>query len=329
MTYTLVCKLLRDVRLALVVVAFVLGGFQVFWYKTTDRILGDLSPFFTMLASLGGMSREDIEARLFQGGPAQIAKTIIGGDRLSFDSAMDLLSVGYVHPIIVITFCIWSVGRAAGAIAGELDRGTMELLLAQPLARFRIILAHFFVDLITIPLLCLSLWGGNWLAYQTIGPIQERPVKLPEKAGPMALMAAREPSEEAKAVARKRLEVRLLDFAPALLVVGGLMFAVSGYTMTISALGRFRLRVLGVAVFLTLIQFLINVLGQLWDGIEALRPLTIFYYYQPQQVILGHGWTVPVWGVRVPFLAVLFGVGLSGYGLALWIFSRRDLPAPL
>jgi ABC-2 type transport system permease protein len=327
MTRVLVFKLLRDVRLALLVVALVLGGFQIFWYKTTDRILGDLSPFFTMLASTAGLGREDIEARLFQGGPAQIAKTIIGGDRLSFDSAMDLLSVGYVHPIIVITFCIWSVGRAAGAIAGELDRGTMELLLAQPVARFRIILAHFFVDLITIPLLCLSLWAGNCLAYRMIGPIEERPVKLPERK--IGFLPAREPSEEARAVARQRLEVRLFDFLPGLLAVGGLMFAVSGYTMTISALGRFRLRVLGVAVFLTLIQFLINVLGQLWDGIEPLRPLTIFYYYQPQQVILGHGWTVPVWGVQVPFLAVLFGVGLLGYGLALWIFSRRDLPAPL
>jgi hypothetical protein len=26
---------------------------------------------------------------------------------------------------------------------------------------------------------------------------------------------------------------------------------------------------------------------------------------------------------------VLYGVGLAGYAAALWVFSRRDLPAPL
>ena len=50
---------------------------------------------------------------------------------------MDMLSIGYVHPLMQTIFCIWAVGRASGAIAGEMDRGTMELLLAQPLARGR------------------------------------------------------------------------------------------------------------------------------------------------------------------------------------------------
>ena len=46
----------------------------------------------------------------------------------------------------------------------------------------------------------------------------------------------------------KRLAVRPLDFGPALWSVGGLIFAVTGYTMWISSLGRFRWRVLGIAV---------------------------------------------------------------------------------
>src|SRR5262249_10063460 len=152
--------------------------------------------------------REDIENRLFQGGPAQLAKTIIGGDRLSFDSAMDMLSIGYVHPLIQITFCIWAVGRAAGAIAGELDRGTMELLLAQPLPRWRVVLAHFCVDVITIPLICLSLWAGNCIGHWTLGPIQERPVELPEKSLvpiPPGFFAPRKTQEEVEAETRKRL----------------------------------------------------------------------------------------------------------------------------
>ena len=87
---------------------------------------------------------------------------------------------------------------------------------------------------------------------------------------------------------------------------------------------------------MTLLQFLVNLVGQMWDVLAPLRPLTIFYYYQPQQVILGRGWSVgwSEWNagqqlVHLPVLAVLFGVGLLGYARALWVFCRRDVPAPL
>ena len=114
-------------------------------------------------------------------------------------------------------------------------------------------------------------------------------------------------------------------------------FAISGYTMWLSAAGRFRWRVLGIAVFITLMQFLINLVGQLWDRVAFLRPFTVFYYYQPQQIILNDQWTIdvgmvwnrghPLWSVNV--VVVLVAVGVVGYGMALWTFCRRDLPAPL
>jgi ABC-2 type transport system permease protein len=70
--------------------------------------------------------------------------------------------------------------------------------------------------------------------------------------------------------------------------------------------------------------------------LEPLRPLTVFYYYQPQQVILTGDWTVGLreWNggdplLRLPAPLVLYGVGLAGYALALWTLRRRDLPAPL
>ncbi len=352
MTLTLVRKLLRDLRVALVVVAFLLGAFQCLWYKVTERIIGQLAPFFNTLASLGGLSEKDVYAVVFEG-PGKIIRTIIGGEQIDLGSAMDMLSVGYVHPLMQTIFCIWAVGRAAGAVAGEVDRGTMELLLAQPVARFRLLLAHLCVDLLTIPVLCLSLWAGTCLGAWLVGPIQVRkpelktpprptylvelgPFKLSVKSpvGPGA--KGTPPAPDADERARQRLEVRPADFGRGLPVVGGLIFAVSGYTMWLSAAGRFRWRVMGVAVLVTLLQFLVNVIGQMWDLLSPLRPLTIFYYYQPQKVILGQGWHVDlgVWNggaplAHVPMLLVLYGVGVIGYLMALRTFTRRDIPAPL
>src|SRR5207245_3248648 len=92
--------------------------------------------------------------------------------------AMDVLSSGYGHPLMQVIFGVWAIGRAASAVAGELDRGTLELLLAQPLPRWRVIAAHLIVDAIVIPLLCLSLWAGTAIGYRLVGPFEVGPEEL-------------------------------------------------------------------------------------------------------------------------------------------------------
>lgn len=301
MTGTLVRKLIRDVFWQLLVVMLLLAAFQCLWAKITQRIIAELLPAFVPF-----MGMENIKDILFSSGPGKLMQTFMGGESIKLESTLDMLTIGYVHPLVQTIFCIWAIGRASGAIAGEIDRGTMELLLAQPIPRWRLILAHLSVDLIVIPLLCLSLWAGTWLGTWMMGMLQ--------------FGAARGPWQE-------HVDPRAL--APALVNVAALLFAVSGYTMWISAAGRFRGRVMGIAVLVSLLQFLINVFGQLWDTISPLRQFTVFYYYQPQQIILSDRWTVEVGIGRVSTIAVLAGVGLVGYALALWTFCRRDVPAPL
>jgi ABC-2 type transport system permease protein len=275
------------------------------------------------LASAWPISRSQVESTLFEG-PGKIMRTLMGGENINLERAMDMLSVGYVHPLVITILCIWAIGRSSGAIAGEIDRGTMELLLAQPIRRSRLILAHLGIDLVTIPLLCLSLWAGTFLGVFLVGPIELSGEDLKRFPFPVH-------------VNPEALQLNPAAFGPGLWNVAALVFAVSGYTLWLSAAGRFRWKVLGLAVFITLVQFLINVVGQLWDAVGVLRPFTVFYYYQPQQIILGHRWSVDlgtVWNNGHPLyalnvLAVLIAVGVIGYGMALWTFLRRDLPAPL
>ncbi len=323
MTRVLFFKLLRDLRWSLPAVMVLLCLFQFLWARVTDRLLGTITPYFVGLASAVGLRRMDIEQFIFADGFGSVLRTIIGGERVVLDRAMDLLSIGYVHPVMQFVFCIWAVGRASGAIAGEIDRGTMELLLAQPIARSRLILAHFLVDCVAIPCLCLALFAGNLLGAWSIDPITVPPPPKHIKV-PFKLPGNDDPE------LRKQLEINATRFVRALPVVGGLIFGLTGLTMWMSAMGRYRWRVMGAAVTVVLLMFLVNVLGQMWGPAGWLRPATIFYYYQPQQVVAEGGtWTVPVWGVEMPMLVVLYGVGVAGYGLALVGLVRRDLPAPL
>jgi ABC-2 type transport system permease protein len=303
MTFILVRKLLRDVRLALLAVALLLAAFECLWIKIAERLSGHLLPLLQWLAAGRNILPRQVEEEIFRG-PGQLIRTFIGGEQVSIFRPADLLSIGYVHPLVQTILWIWAVGRASGAVAGEVDRGTMDLLLAQPVSRARLILAHLGVDLVVIPVLCLSMWAGVWLGAWAVGVL--------DVGAPRDVMA---------------LRVNPLSGAAALPTVAALVFAVSGYTMWLSAGGRYRSRVVAAAVLLTLVQLLINVVGQLWPAVEPLRPFTVFYYYQPQAILLRDDWPAdPAVWLR---LAVLLGVGAAGYLMALWVFCRRDLPAPL
>ncbi len=297
MSLQLFFKVLRDIRWPLLLVGLLLFLFQVLWGKVTERITGELVPFFKHKNLFEGL-----KSVLFAG-PGKLIQTFMGGESISLESPLDMLTIGYVHPVMQIAFCVWAIGRASGALAGEIDKGTMELLLAQPIARRQIVLTHFSVDLVVIPLLCLCLIAGTCVGVQAFD--------LPGDP------------------------VNIRRFPPALANVAALMFAVSGITMAISAAGRFRWRALSWALGVALVMFLVNVIGQRWDALGPWRPLTLFYYYQPQQIILKDQWLVPIgkslgdhW-FQANGCVVLLIVGLIGYGVALTVFSKRDLPAPL
>ena len=322
MTFVLYRKLLRDVRIPLAAVWLLLFGFAGLWVKVTVQVTTQISPLLTLAGQMQGMGPMFFH-NLFFRGPGKLIQTFLGGEDAKFLDPQDTLALVTTHPLVQAIVCIWAIGRAAGAIAGEIDRGTMELLLAQPVARNKVILAHLLVDVTVIPLLCLAVALGIGFGVSLVGTFTVDP-------GVYQSLLMKPPDP---------LPSYTVDpgvVRPGLVNTAALLFAVSGYTMWLSAAGRSRTRVLGQAIGVTLVQFLVNVIGQLWEGIAFLRPFTVFYYYQPQAINLKRAWTVdpglawtgqPLVSVNVVLVLVL--VGAIGYAMALRTFVRRDVPAPL
>jgi ABC-2 type transport system permease protein len=298
MILVLVRKLLRDIRIAWIVVAILLFLFQILWARIAQRT-NDLIGQFNVM----GINAEKLQEMVLKKNdfPGKMVQSIIGGENIEINRAGDFMSISYVHPLVLTVLSIWAIGRAANAIAGEIDRGTMELLLAQPIRRTQIVLAHLCVDLIVFPTLCAAVWIGTycgtwWMGLQT--------------------------------AEREMLRVDPFRFPPALFCMLGLLFAVSGLTMWMSSLGRSRAIVWGWAVSTFLIMFLVNVLGQIWnDYLEWMRPITVYYHYLPQDMIKSDEWYAN--GSGWMHIGVLVGFGTLGYLLAWWTFTGRDLPAPL
>jgi len=235
-----------------------------------------------------------------------------------------------LHPVVLILTSVWGIGRAAGSVSGELDRGTMELLMSQPVPRNRLILAHLIVDGLAIPTLCLAFFLGTQFGLAMVGPFEEDYTALREfndtNTMKMKLPIPTEP---------RPIPVSGREEAFALINLAALIFALSGITTAVSAAGRSRWRAIGFGFLIAVVMFVVNVLGQLWPTVGFLRPFTVFFYYQPQKIMLRDEWTAnlgdawPGVGIGVPVVVVLLAVGAVGYFIALRIFTRRDLPAPL
>lgn len=325
MTFVLVRKLLRDVRGPLLVVWLLLFLFSAFWVKIAQRVTAEIAPFFNGLAAASKANPRAMEEVLFKG-PGRVSQAVMGGAEFRFDRPTDFLATELLHPVVLFLCCLWAVGRSGAAVSGELDRGTMELLLSQPVPRNRLIFAHLIVDAISIPALCLAVVAGTQVGLELSGPfavdysvLDKLKTPFPIPRGPDVL-----------AVDAHRQGWAVLNLA-------ALMAAVSGLTLAVSAAGRNRWRAVGVGAVVVVGMFAANVVGQLWDAAAWVRPFTAFFYYQPQRVWLKGEWAVDLgdaWAggrplAAVPVLAVLFGAAAVGYLVALRVFTRRDLPAPL
>lgn len=325
MTHILVRKLLRDVRPALAIVCLILFIFAGLWVKITQRVTAEITPFFNIVAKQARLDKKLFEEVLFRG-PGKISQAVLGGADLQFEKPNDFLAVGMLHPVVLTLACVWAVGRSAGAIAGEIDRGTMELLLSQPVPRNRLILAHLIVDGIVIPVLGLSFFAGTQFGLWAVGPFTVDYTSVRKLNLPFPI-----PTEP------EVMDVSGRPEFPALANLAALMFAISGITLAFSARGRSRWKVTGFAFLAVVVMFIANVLGQLWEEAGFLRPFTVFYYYQPQKIMLRDEWSVDpgvVWNggaplLGLPVVGMLLMVGAAGYLVAVRVFTKRDLPAPL
>src|SRR5205814_4243759 len=71
------------------------------------------------------------------------------------------IAVGYNEPIVVFGVCIFAISRGSDVVSGELGRGTLEMLLAQPVSRLQVLYTQAAVTLVCLAALCALTWLGT------------------------------------------------------------------------------------------------------------------------------------------------------------------------
>lgn len=215
------------------------------------------------------------------------------------------IALAYDDPLVLLVITVWAIGRGSDAVSGELGRGTMEMLLAQPVRRSGVLWSQALMTILGGALLATMAWLGTFVGLLTI-PLED--------------------------------EVSAWVFVPAALNVFSLTVFLAGISTLASSWDRYRWRTIGVVGAFYVIQMIFKVIARAVKNWRWLENGTVFTLFEPQRLVSdsAHAWTLSYVNDQGQFAlgglgydAMLLGLGLLAYFLATVIFCRRDLPAPL
>ncbi len=246
----------------------------------------------------------------------------------------------YDEPIVMLCTVIWCISRGSDVVSGELGRGTLEMLLAQPIRRATLMLSHATVSVLGLAGLCLIVWAGIGVGIQTT-TVQES-IPAPTMRIPWINveipMTVDEPVKQ-EIPLRDRVEVA--TFAASTFHLFAFGFFLLGLSSMFSSIDRYRWRTVGAVVTVYVVQAVMFGLGKAAQSLDWLLSLTFFSCYKPQKMssLVANGGLSAPWSLveTVPggslpplfYPLILIGLGIAFYAIALFQLSRRDLPAPL
>jgi ABC-2 type transport system permease protein len=182
------------------------------------------------------------------------------------------LGIGYGHPFILLILSAWAVRVSSGALAGEIGRGTMDLLAARPVPRWQHVGAAQLAVVVGVALLAAAAWAGT-----TVG-LQLRPLGV----SPWQML-------------------RIAAMAWLLFVTFGAI------GLAIAAGQRDGGSAMGWLSGVIATSFVLEYLARIWKPMSAFRPYSLFTYYDPQRVVrlgVDGADVVKLAGVAVVALAV-------------------------
>jgi ABC-2 type transport system permease protein len=206
------------------------------------------------------------------------------GLALASFSGMALL--GFLEPLPIMAVVQLAI-FAGTEPAGDVETGLVDLLLARPLPRHRLMTRSLLVMVSCIVLLTLTMGAGTWLALAVLAPDG---VEWPAP-GVVALLMA--------------------HFA----AVG---WCFGGAGLAAGAVARRRGAALAPVAIAAVGLYLLDMLGEYWSAAQPFARVSPFHYFHGAAILAG---TARPW-LDLPLLILAGGAAVA---VAYWCFHRRDL----
>jgi ABC-2 type transport system permease protein len=204
-----------------------------------------LAGYVALIASVYPTVRDnpDLE-KLVESYPEALKAFVAFGGQFDFTSAAGYLGSELFSFMMPALFLVAAVGHGAGTLAGEEERGTIDLLLSSPLSRTRVALEKLAAMCVELAALGVVLWLALWVGARSFS---------------------------------MEVSVAHLASATALLVVLALAYGAIAF-MVAAATGRKTLAI-GLTVALAVGAYLVNSLASLVEVLEPFQKATPFYHY--------------------------------------------------
>ena len=257
-----------------------------------------------------------------------------------------MIGLTFDEPVLILCILVWSIARGSDVVSGELGRGTMEMLLAQPLSRGQVYAAHAVVTITGLMLLCGLVFIGIYLGIQTNStPVSSTGViRLP-----IFNFSVNNPFSQAstKLVPLSDLVLASVYVVPTLNLFA-LGFMLLGLSVMVSSFDQYRWRTIGIVIGVYVLQLLLFILSKSTPRMGLFKPFSFLSAYQPDWIVqtVHHSpalawswWIVPL--ATSPgdaasqahlgpmfYVSSLLGLGCICYTVGYFRFKSRDLPAP-
>jgi ABC-2 type transport system permease protein len=236
------------------------------------------------IASLGDLER--LTGLLEIVPPAFLSLFNVTPEFLGGSGLKGYLSLGFSHPVYHLLSGATVIWFACRGLAGEMERGSIQIGLSRPMSRLQVYLARV-LGVITVTVLVAIAGPAGMIAGIFIG----------SPAG----------------------DVDYLNFIVQGVACALLVACIGGATLLISASASRMGQAVGWAIALLVISYVIDYFADLWSALEPIEPFSVFDYYSPPDAMVSG--EVPVMNV-----AVLLSIAVIGTVLGCLVFARRDLP---
>ena len=176
--------------------------------------------------------------------PEALQAFIAFGGPVDYSSAAGYLGIELFSLMVPLLLLVAAIGNGAGAIAGEEERGTLELLLANPVSRRRVVLEKAAALVLELAALGLVLLLALWIGALVVG-----------------------------------MDISVGHLAAATLGAVLLAIAYGEIAVLVGAATGRRSLAIGVTAAAGVAAYLVNGLAPLVDALEAPQKLSPFYHY--------------------------------------------------
>ncbi|HMN39247.1 MAG TPA: hypothetical protein PKE29_00265 [Phycisphaerales bacterium] len=245
-----------------------------------------------LLATISGLlayALPQFQARVIQRamppGFVQMRNVLLGVDARGGGIADIAFSIAWSHPVVLILLLTQTIIACTRVPAGEIERGSIDMLMGLPISRRQLFLSETAAWLLGGALMLGAVYAGSFIGARFILP-EHRP-----NWGNLAMV----------------------------LVNLGFVYAVVGAAaMAASSLSDRRGRAVLLVLVVSVGSLLVNFLELLWNPAKQIAFLSFLHYYRPVGMLMNGKWPLGD-------LAILGGIALALWATAGIVLGRRAL----